>query len=371
MMRIVSCFGWLLLLVGCVDAFPEIEADDELPVRPPASEPRVPWDGGQPDLAMLDAQQPEPEPTPQPAPQPAPRPEPEPGPGPEPDQHIDAGPPPRDRGMPPPPVDMAPPRTRYMAVATGKHFSCGLRAADSVLVCWGENNHGQLDAPPQRIAHFGLGYDHGCAWDADAAVVRCWGLNDRQQANPETVNWLGVERFVGGDRTTCGVLGGGFACGGVLPRFQIDQPYGSVAVSERHACAHEQNSTDVLCWGDLGDNRGNKPRELIFNSRSLVGSRTHICGINVLTGVSCWGPGPAPPLGSFLKVFPSAGDHMCAIELAGTTRCWGADQHGQATPPPGVRFQQLAGGREHTCGLDTEGFIHCWGRNHLGQTDVP
>lgn len=369
-MRRLACLWGIALVAGCVDDFPEISSAEPR-IRPPAPEPAPEWDGGRPDLPLppADARVGQPEPEPEPAPQPAPRPEPEPPPD---DAALDAGPPPIDRG--PPPLDRGPPpppRTVYRSVATGRDFSCALRDADGRVICWGDNTFGQLNTPQQAIAHFGLGYEHGCAWDAINAVVRCWGRNDAGQANPETINWFGVERFVGGDRTTCGLLGGGFGCGGILPRLEIDRPYGSVAVCERHACAHRLNGDDILCWGDLGEGRGRRPAGILFKPSTLVGSRAQICGLNLINGISCWGPGPQAPLGFFSKVFPSAGDHFCAIAVDGDVECWGDNAFGQATPPPGITFQQLAGGRAHTCGLDNAGHVHCWGRNDRGQTDVP
>lgn len=368
-MRALAPICCVVLALGCVDPFPEIGAADE-PNPQPTPEPIEPWDGGRPDRALVDRGPAEPEPAPQPAPMPAPRPEPEAPP--ELDAGLDGQPPgpPLDRGPPPPPIDMAPPRTVYRAVASGRHFSCGIRANDSRLLCWGENNHGQLDPPQQPATHFGLGYDHGCAWHADDATIRCWGRNDAGQASRETINWLGVERFIGGEQTTCGFLGGAFACGGTLSHLEVELRFASVAVSERHGCAHRNDRDAVVCWGDVAGGRGDKPAAMFFNRSTLVGSRSQICGINVLGGANCW-PGEQPPIDLYARVFPSAGDHVCAIRSAGGATCWGPNARGQTNVPPGVAFTQLAGGRDHTCGLDAQGFIHCWGSNDHGQLEVP
>jgi alpha-tubulin suppressor-like RCC1 family protein len=81
-------------------------------------------------------------------------------------------------------------------------------------------------------------------------------------------------------------------------------------------------------------------------------------------------------------------DHVCALEVAGGTWCWGSNEHGQlgsgapmeacvsaqyacsSTPvrvEGGRQFTLLAASIRHTCGLDAAGAAFCWGFGLGGQ----
>ncbi|MCI4567896.1 PxKF domain-containing protein [Lysobacter sp. CFH 32150] len=79
----------------------------------------------------------------------------------------------------------------------------------------------------------------------------------------------------------------------------------------------------------------------------------------------------AVPDGRGGVVVLAAGDfHTCALRSNGTVACWGKNDHGEATPPPG-HFIALTAGRDHSCGLRDDGRPVCWGSNADGQSTVP
>ena len=45
----------------------------------------------------------------------------------------------------------------------------------------------------------------------------------------------------------------------------------------------------------------------------------------------------------------------------GPVKCWGSDERGQSSPPPGVMFTQISAGGFFTCGIKVDGRIVCWG----------
>lgn len=59
-------------------------------------------------------------------------------------------------------------------------------------------------------------------------------------------------------------------------------------------------------------------------------------------------------------------EHSCAIytksysDVGGRVLCWGLNNGGQSSPPPG-QFIQVSTGRLHTCALRIDETIECWG----------
>ena len=51
----------------------------------------------------------------------------------------------------------------------------------------------------------------------------------------------------------------------------------------------------------------------------------------------------------------------CGDKPCGPVKCWGHDERGQSTPPPGVMFQQISAGGFFTCGVKADGRVVCWG----------
>lgn len=51
----------------------------------------------------------------------------------------------------------------------------------------------------------------------------------------------------------------------------------------------------------------------------------------------------------------------CGERPCGPAKCWGHDDRGQSTPPPGAMFTQLSAGGFFTCGLGLDGRAACWG----------
>jgi hypothetical protein len=57
----------------------------------------------------------------------------------------------------------------------------------------------------------------------------------------------------------------------------------------------------------------------------------------------------------------SCGGISASHSSCGPVKCWGQNNFGQASPPPGVMFRQLSSGGFFTCGLKVDGSVACWG----------
>lgn len=51
----------------------------------------------------------------------------------------------------------------------------------------------------------------------------------------------------------------------------------------------------------------------------------------------------------------------CGEKACGPIKCWGHNDKGQSSPPPGVMFEQVSAGGFFTCGLKAGGKVECWG----------
>ncbi|HEY1139766.1 MAG TPA: PxKF domain-containing protein [Lysobacter sp.] len=62
--------------------------------------------------------------------------------------------------------------------------------------------------------------------------------------------------------------------------------------------------------------------------------------------------------------------HTCALRQDGTASCWGFDDNGKVTPPPGA-FMELSATFENTCGLRGDGSVECWGAGFTARDGNP
>ena len=108
---------------------------------------------------------------------------------------------------------------------------------------------------------------------------------------------------------------------------------------------------------------------------SVSAGKSHSCAVRADFSVDCWGNDDngqlSPPPGLFASV--SAGwEHSCGLTTGGEVRCWGYDYDGRVTDAPSGSFVSVSAGGEHSCGLTTGGEVRCWGADELGQvTDAP
>lgn len=309
------------------------------------------------------------------------------------------------------------------AIAAGRQHTCAALVNDSI-VCWGNNNVGQLgngaapDEPlllafmPQSAGsisgrHIVAGSAHVCARRADGTAA-CWGSNSvGQLGNPGagelsttavpvsnaagTGNLTGVTGLAGGGAHTCAVkIDGTVACWGADGSGQLgddaalagkDRPVpvvgltGAIAVvaGSAHTCSLRANGS-VACWGE--------------NSLGQLGNGNRI---DQRTPVAVVGPGGTGVLGNVVAL--AAGqDHTCALRVDTRIFCWGSNGLGQlgpnaaneptpspvevtgiATPSPVSPSQgvaAIAAGPHHSCAIRVDGAggnVFCWGKNDVGQ----
>ena len=282
------------------------------------------------------------------------------------------------------------------SLGAGDNHTCVIVDDTGRIQCWGQNQSGQLGAPPPlgsakpvvvsfemvstlEAVEVAAGRAHTCArTNYLPGVVLCWGANEQCQ--------LGVGDCNPGDQ--------GYRALSATP-VGVSAPQNLGAVRE---LALGGDDTCVLlddgvaaCWGDNGAQQlcTAGPNKIV-NGQPLppVGEVTAVTHSGTLgctasgASVQCCGLGGSGPFDVGAPVDDlSAGDaHVCGLADS-RVFCGGSNEHGQlgqghfdpvnnivevAGLPP---IAQIEAGARYSCALATTGDIFCWGDNTRGQVD--
>jgi alpha-tubulin suppressor-like RCC1 family protein len=306
-----------------------------------------------------------------------------------------------------------------IAVAAGGSHSCALLQTGGKVVCWGQNNSGQLGNGTRidsnkPVAVSGVGgtgalngviaivaaQNHTCALLAAAAgSVKCWGQNTSgvlgngsdsglASLDPESVN--GLTRVVAistSTNDTCAVLkGGSLKCWGFNQYGELgpgtygpdscdvgDATFGcstsavtvkgvkdvlGVSVRPHSTCVVAAKGR-VICWGQN------------ISPHSVV-AKDFVAMKGVTGAIAVSGPGDV--------VLHGDEEFGCAMLITRTAKCWGSNDHGQlgngtkksTTAPVSVsglkRATAISAGADFACApVVLPKAVLCWGDNGSGQ----
>jgi len=240
------------------------------------------------------------------------------------------------------------------SIEAGEYNSCAM-LDDYSFVCWGDNRHGQTDVPEARIpdsylANINLGGQHTCAFydDGKYTSVRCWGDNTYGQLNAPRIlqQEYYVEEYV--------INGIGV---GVYPP----------VCGSNHVCTLftlSNSKTRAICWGNNDSGQLNIPAILDIknNSGKYYASEEEVYADYLKQAYS----------------IDAGGAYTCACLLNESNIpniiCWGDNSYGQTDVPSEVQGGDIqcsiSAGYTHVCAEQHNKAI-CWGNNNHGQTDVP
>lgn len=279
-------------------------------------------------------------------------------------------------------------------VAVGGSFACALMSTGGVE-CWGDNGYGQLGdgttasrglpgdvaALTTTVTALSAATYHACALTADGKVV-CWGDNQYGQ------------------------LGAGASAPHLTPA-EVTGLMNAVGVStgDSHTCAVIAGG-QVECWGENGDGQLGDgttishtvpaPVSGITNALTVTVGTNHSCAVTGTGDVRCWGNNslcqladgtvesrstPVTPFGLASVIAIDAGPrYTCAVTNAGAVKCWGENFNGMlgdgttevrgvpvAVAGLGNGAKSTAGTYSHNCVLMVNGGVQCWGANYSGQ----
>ena len=205
---------------------------------------------------------------------------------------------------------------RFQQISAGKDFTCGVRV-EGGIVCWGDNAHGQADAPAGMFRQVAAGGGHACALDRDGAAV-CWGRLAAAPASDFVFTAIGS-----GFRYSCGLTAAGdLKCWGDDLDLERAGPFHGLGVGLHHTCVlHPDGAAE--CYGVIEDYPDRPPAT---GFAEIAVGRLHTCGIALADSrLECWGedaPAPAAaPAGTFTAL--SIGwRNSCALRSGGIAHCW-------------------------------------------------
>jgi alpha-tubulin suppressor-like RCC1 family protein len=240
--------------------------------------------------------------------------------------------------------------TRTMGL--GGKLSCRVRTDDGTVVCWGDNDAGELgtldppDAGPlvvdglEGVVEIVAGVDHACA-RTDKGEVLCWGSN--------------LEGQLGDD--------GSLELDPVPAAVALEAAPLALASGWAHVCAVLDPGDRIVCWGR--------------NTAGQIGA-DHVDDMHTTpTPVVAELDGPVRTLAA--KV-----DTTCAVTEPGTLWCWGdnaSDKIGLGATVADVAVPttvdivaefgggvvDVALGQRHVCVVTDEARLHCWGADDQEQ----
>ncbi|PRQ59441.1 putative protein kinase RLK-Pelle-CR4L family [Rosa chinensis] len=98
--------------------------------------------------------------------------------------------------------------TAMASIEAGAYHVCGVNVTGSII-CRGNNDSGQLNAPPGKFSGLALGAEHSCAIRDPNRSVICWGGGGQFGSNVTSATSFVV--IVSGSNFTCGLTTGNFS----------------------------------------------------------------------------------------------------------------------------------------------------------------
>ena len=211
-------------------------------------------------------------------------------------------------------------------MSAGGAHACAVRESGEI-VCWGNNEFGQTDAPAGVFRSVSAGGTHACAVRESGEIV-CWGDDFVTQAAEErcAASGLATQECIDGLREELGIPAGTFR---------------SVSAGVAHACALRE-SGEVACWGVHEYGQADAPAGAF---RTVSAGGEHTCALRESGELVCWGqydrdydfdPATDVPPGLYRAVSVGVGG-ICALTATGIVECWGAEQSPALRVPAELR----------------------------------
>lgn len=257
-------------------------------------------------------------------------------------------------------------------LAIGEWHSCLIRD-DGEVICWGANTVGQSATPPGPFRELTAAFNT-CGIRADGSLA-CWGDDTHCQSTPPLGTYERVSTY--GQHACAIAVGGQLVCWGANPYGQSEPPSGifvEVVVSNNYGCAVSA-AGEAGCWGgsrwERNRQRIQPPPEMFTRIEVMEDGG---CGVTHGGDLRCWGfagnllGDPVNGTGPFRDFSVGNGGTCAIVDHDGSIVC--EEWHQFGTPPEGD-FVEIAASTAHACALTAAGEVVCWGADEHGQASPP
>ncbi|WP_246845829.1 Calx-beta domain-containing protein [Bdellovibrio sp. ZAP7] len=260
-------------------------------------------------------------------------------------------------------------------------------AGTTETYCWGDNYYGQLDQANMSTLFssstlvssiykdIAIYDDYTCGLKASDSSVWCWGDKNSLPATEGAGHGRGSAMYIPG---------------GVAKLLPMD--YQSSA-----ACAL-MTEGDVQCWGVATESQSQVTPLFVQDgvaqvSLALNSLDQHACLVTKAGATQCWGKNIKGQIGdrtNISRVVPTealsrnqatvvADRHAtCSLSTYGEVRCWGSDLYGAIGMSTGANFNspkvlfakdvtKISLDESNGCAVKTNGSLWCWGLNSYKQ----
>ena len=249
----------------------------------------------------------------------------------------------REKDIQPTPID------KFLQVSVEGSHSCGIRK-DRTIICWGNNDYGQIIAPEGTFSQVSVAMGFSCAIKTVDHTLTCWGHDTDYPEFPISV-----------------------------PKDAFSQMSGA---SNKAICGVRLADAKAMCWGGPND-EGEKKRWIGFWT---LDDRINEGGEEVVGDASS-----SPPAGTFSQMAGGGQWYNCGLKTDHSVSCWGAAEPGFAEPmrpphsqcdylryrgrlcesPPDL-FSQVSAGSGLTCAVQIkDNSVLCWGADEDGSRTIP
>jgi len=311
------------------------------------------------------------------------------------------------------------PNLQASSLSASQRTTCAVDQNDK-LRCWGSDmlesfgiaassTPAEVAAPIKELASMTAGWE-SCYLSTDGQLS-CGTWNWYGSAQPNfmiTTSTPDVRDIAAGQPPSCTIEGPAskakLLCGGSMAERKHVSEYKAnpveVAARNMRACVADDGG-NVSCFGFLYYWGSSPPPPLNLTKVAGLGKVTmlasssyHDCALSKVGRVTCWvgrtdtqwGPDGQPIAVSYKAETPkemtelgdtviqiTAGNaSLCALDKAGTVKCWDDNPYGQETTrwldlPQLEPMVEISAGFDHTCGRQRDGRVTCWGDDVYGQ----
>jgi alpha-tubulin suppressor-like RCC1 family protein len=192
----------------------------------------------------------------------------------------------------------------WTAVSAGDQLTCGITAAGSTLMCWGNKEYNQTSIPKPTAgwAAVAAGRLHVCGIRTDRSL-HCWGEQTNSKARVPIIPGAQWAEVAAGNEHSCGILvNGTLLCWCVGQRSDcVLAAVCALGVREIGCllprtlpCRCRQRSHGAVWAHRRGDNSSNQTRvpDMPGGWKSVSAGSFHTCALSAANStVHCWGAG--------------------------------------------------------------------------------